>query len=112
MLARWKRLRLWIRLVALAGIVFVALAGAGYAYFALRTASAPAPASLGEVPKSIGGASGLNGAWVLAPNEPGFAGYRVREVLAVLPAPNDAVGRTTAVQARMEIVGGTIAAAE
>ena len=37
-----------------------------------------------------------------------YVGYRVREQLATLPAPSDAVGRTTAVQGEMEISGLSI----
>lgn len=112
MRARWKALRLWTRVAVSALVVFVVLVAAGYAYFAVRTSGAPPAAHLGAAPVSSGGPAGLNGEWVLAAQNPGFAGYRVREVLGVLPAPNDAVGRTTAVRARLVISSGRIESAE
>lgn len=95
--------------VALVGaLLLLACAAAGYAYVAVRTSGAPAPASLGEAPGSGGGASELDGDWVLASPDGGFAGYRVREVLGIIPAPNDAVGRTTDVEANLRIDQGRI----
>jgi polyisoprenoid-binding protein YceI len=46
----------------------------------------------------------LDGTWTVVPDD-SFVGYRVREQLAFLPAPNDAVGRTTAVEGSIEISG-------
>jgi Tol biopolymer transport system component/polyisoprenoid-binding protein YceI len=112
MVAGWKRRRLSVRVALVGLLVFLALSGAGYAYFALRTSGAPDPAALHEAPRSAGGPSALNGEWVLVRQDPGFVGYRVREVLAVVPAPNDAVGRTSAVQAAMTIADGRIEAAQ
>lgn len=111
MLKRWRALRLWLRLALLGGLLLLALAAAGYAYFAIRTSGAPAPASLGEAPEPGGGDSDLDGDWVLANPDGGFAGYRVREVLGIVPAPNDAVGRTTDVQASLRIAEGRIESA-
>ena len=108
MLGRWRRLRLWVRIAVLVAVLLVAFATAGYAYFAVRTSGAPASASLGEAPKTTGGSSALEGDWVLAPRDAGFVGYRVRDVLGVVPAPNDAVGRTTAVRATMTIANGRL----
>jgi TolB protein len=48
---------------------------------------------------------------VLPRENAGFAGYRVREKLGFVPAPNDAVGRTTAVRGEMTIAGGQIQSA-
>jgi polyisoprenoid-binding protein YceI len=112
MLDRWKGLGLRVRIAAIAFVASVILVGSAYGYFAFRTSGAPAPASLGEAPKSSGGSRALDGDWVLAPDDGGFAGYRVREVLGVFPAPNDAVGRTTAVRASLRIAGGRIEAAQ
>ncbi len=105
---KWKGLRLWVRMMFAAAILLIAFAGAAYSYFAVRTSGAPAPASLGVAPEAGGGPSELDGEWVLARQNAGFAGYRVREVLGVLPAPNDAVGRTTAVRGRIVISDGRI----
>ena len=110
MLTRWKRLS-WARrailLVPLAGLVLLA---AAYGYFAFRTAGAPAEASLGEAPRS--GQGDLDGDWVLPRQNAGFVGYRVREKIGLVPAPNDAVGRTSSVQGRMTIKDGRIESAE
>jgi polyisoprenoid-binding protein YceI len=100
-----------MRVAVLGVLLLLGAAAAGYAYFAIRTSGAPAPASLGEAPEPGGGDSDLDGDWVLANPDGGFAGYRVREVLGIVPAPNDAVGRTTDVQARLRIAGGHIESA-
>ena len=100
-----------MRLALLGGVLLLAFATAGYAYFAVRTSDAPAPASLGQAPEPGGGDSELDGVWVLANPDGGFAGYRVREVLGIIPAPNDAVGRTTDVEASLRIEEGRIEAA-
>lgn len=46
-------------------------------------------------------ADDLSGGW--APGDGSVAGYRVREQLAMLPAPRDAVGRTSEVTGTIEI---------
>lgn len=50
----------------------------------------------------------LDGAWKVKTGD-SFVGYRVREQLAILPAPSDAVGRTTAVEGELDISGLKIA---
>lgn len=107
MVRRWKRLGLFTRVALLAAVGVLVLSAAAYGYFAFRTTGAPAPAGLGEAPGSRGGPSDLDGDWVLA-DDAGFAGYRVREKLGFVPAPNDAVGRTTAVRGAMTIADGRI----
>ena len=111
MVRRWKGLSLAARIAILAAIGLLLLSTAAYGYFAFRTSGAPAPASLGEAPESRGGPSDLDGNWVLA-EDAGFAGYRVREKLGFVPAPNDAVGRTTAVRGAMTIADGRIESAQ
>jgi Tol biopolymer transport system component/polyisoprenoid-binding protein YceI len=111
MVRRWKRLTLAARIAILAALGLLLISSAAYGYFAFRTTGAPAPASLGEAPESRGGPSDLDGDWVLA-EDAGFAGYRVREKLGFVPAPNDAVGRTTAVRGSMTIADGRIEAAQ
>jgi polyisoprenoid-binding protein YceI len=111
MVRRWKRLGLFTRVALLAAVGVLILSAAAYGYFAFRTTGAPAPAGLGEAPDSRGGPSDLDGDWVLA-DDGGFAGYRVREKLGFVPAPNDAVGRTTAVRGAMTIADGRIEAAQ
>ena len=107
---RWKNLSRGRRVGLLGLLLVVLLCAGGYGYFALRTAGAPAPASLGDAPRS--GAGELNGEWILPRENIGFVGYRVREKLGVVPAPNDAVGRTTTVRATMTVSDGRIEAAQ
>src|SRR5919109_918592 len=112
MVRRWKRLGLTARLAILVPIGLLLLAAAAYGYFAFRTTGAPAPAGLGEAPESRGGPSRLEGNWVLPRENPGYTGYRVREKLGFVPAPNDAVGRTSAVRGAMTIADGHIESAQ
>jgi Tol biopolymer transport system component/polyisoprenoid-binding protein YceI len=111
MVRRWRRLGLAARVAVLVPVGLLLVSAAAYGYFAFRTSGAPAPAGLGEAPESRGGPSELDGAWVLA-EDAGFAGYRVREKLGFVPAPNDAVGRTSAVRGSITIVDGRIETAQ
>jgi polyisoprenoid-binding protein YceI len=111
MVRRWKRLGLGARIAILVAIGVLLASAAAYGYFAFRTTGAPAPAGLGDAPQSNGGPSELDGAWVLA-EDAGFTGYRVREKLGFVPAPNDAVGRTSAVRGSMTIANGRIESAQ
>jgi YceI-like domain len=110
---RPPRHRRWRRWHALAGVALVpVVAGiAVYGWLALQwppaayrlDASAPAtaPPAAGE----------LAGRWVVAGGSQ--AGYRIREKLAKLPAPNDAVGRTGDVRGHLtlaEAPGGALLA--
>ena len=107
------KLRWWIprrALVALAALVLIAT-GAGYGLLALMTAGAPAPASLPAPPPSSGASGPWRGQWVVAPAKGDFVGYRVREKLGFLPAPDDAVGRTRAVTGTLRIRGTTLVGA-
>jgi polyisoprenoid-binding protein YceI len=100
--------------IAVAAIAVVLLVGAGaYALLALQTSDAPAPVSFASdggssgVP-SVGGtaltADDLEGAYTIDAAD-SFVGYRVREELAFLSAPNDAVGRTSDVAGSMDVAG-------
>lgn len=111
MVRRWRRLGLAARIAVLVPVGLLLVSAAAYGYFAFRTSGAPAPAGLGEAPESSGGPSELDGDWVLA-EDAGFAGYRVREKLGFVPAPNDAVGRTSAVRGSITIVDGRIETAQ
>src|SRR5918994_4928722 len=112
MVRRWKRLGLGARIAILVPIGVLLVSAAAYGYFAFRTTGAAAPAGLGDAPPvGRGGPSELDGAWVLA-EDPGFAGYRVREKLGFVPAPNDAVGRTSAVRGSITIANGRIESAQ
>ena len=104
--------------VVIAASVVVLLGGA-YAIFAfVAGGDTPPPVALSSPSPSSGGSStGATasgdpaGAWTLDP-EASFVGYRVREQLASLPAPSDAVGRTTAVTGTLAIDGLEISAVD
>lgn len=116
-MARWSRNR-WI---AIALTTLLAIAGAGYAAFALLAGGGPAAVSLSadaearctstdtvDVANGSSASAELDGAWKVKAGD-SFVGYRVREQLAILPAPSDAVGRTKAVNGELDISGLEIA---
>jgi polyisoprenoid-binding protein YceI len=97
--------------VAVAAVIAVLLVGGGaYALLAAQTGDAPAPVSFasdGGAGSSAGTAltsSTLEGAYAVDAAS-SFVGYRVREQLAFLSAPNDAVGRTSDVTGSMQVAG-------
>jgi polyisoprenoid-binding protein YceI len=99
--------RAWI-LTALAGIVAVGAAAVLFVYFVLFSHSAPAPLSLSAPSTSAAAspaltASQIPGSWTVAAHS--VAGYRVREQLAFLQAPSDAVGRTSQITGTATITG-------
>lgn len=102
------------RTLVIAGVVAaVALAAGGYVVFAAQSSNAPPPVSLSPIsplPSSTTGSGGLDGAWTVVPKD-SFVGYRVREKLFVLPAPSDAVGRTSSVTGTMVISGLSLTSA-
>jgi hypothetical protein len=57
--------------------------------------------------KTAGGATTHDGVWQVVASE-SFVGYRVREKLTFLPAPSDAVGRTSAVVGSVVVSGRRI----
>jgi len=88
------------------GVAGVAVVAAGlFVYFGVLSNDSPAEFSLekGSTENTAAAppAGELAGTWKVAG---GQAGYRVREKLASLPAPSDAVGRTTAVTGGVTIV--------
>lgn len=94
---------------ALAGALALAtVAGMGAAYLALLAPEARAPVTLHD-PEDQAPASALisnldpTGRWAV--REGSEAGYRIREKLARLPAPSDAVGRTTGVTGDLMLTG-------
>ena len=100
------------RVLVLAAVAAVVLPALGYAALAVQTRDAPRPASLPARPEGPGGpASRIDGVWAVSAEPHVFVGYRVREKLGPLPAPDDAVGRTGDVSGRMEIAGSQIRAA-
>jgi polyisoprenoid-binding protein YceI len=105
---RWSARRIAIVATAVAALAI----GGAYLVFAIVSGGGAAPVSIGDVPSGSSGTSAapasfdgdFDGTWTLEP-EGSFVGYRVREQLAFLPAPNDAVGRTSAVEGSLRIDG-------
>jgi len=85
----------------LGGGLLLGAAGIGFVYFVVFAGSSPQKLALSSpTPTASGSASGSAstagaGTWTVTSGSQ--AGYRVREKLASLPAPSDAVGRTSAV---------------
>jgi polyisoprenoid-binding protein YceI len=88
------------------GALAVGATGVGVAYFVVfagssppkLTLSSPTPTATGSPTASAGIGAGT---WTVASGS--VAGYRVREQLASLPAPSDAVGRTSSVSGTVTI---------
>ena len=115
--------RLRARTYVSAGLVALLLVfGGAYLVLASESSSSPPPVSLSTTspsPSASGSAGGsgsglakgsLNGTWSVS-SQDSFVGYRVREQLLVLPAPSDAVGRTSSVTGNLKISGRTIESA-
>jgi len=81
---------------------------AGYGVLALQTSNPPAPAKLPVRPAAKGAAGPIDGTWAVSAEKQDFVGYRVREKLGPLPAPDDAVGRTRIVRGRIVVSGSAI----
>lgn len=86
----------------LVGAVIVVLAAFAVAYFTLFNTDSPSKLTLQTKGSTAAAPTGdLAGTWTVADGS--VAGYRVREKLAQLPAPSDAVGRTGAVTGQVTI---------
>jgi polyisoprenoid-binding protein YceI len=108
------------KLVIVGVVVLLAALGGGYLLFANRTSDSPPPAALDPAPSTTsGGATGTtraqddgaasaDGTWRISEDGSSFVGYRVKEQLAFLNSPNEAVGRTRAVTGTMEVAGDTV----
>jgi polyisoprenoid-binding protein YceI len=99
------------RKIVIGAMAAALIAGVGgYAFLALTTNDAPAAAALpaegeGSPLPDVGlTADSLDGSYTLDATR-SFVGYRVREKLASLPAPSDAVGRTEAVTGSLTVTG-------
>lgn len=94
---------------ALAGaVVLFSAAGLGAAYLVFFTPESPAPVSLDAPGDQAPAAARIDetdptGRWVI--RDGSQAGYRVREKLARLPAPSDAVGRSDQVTGGFSVFG-------
>jgi polyisoprenoid-binding protein YceI len=87
--------------VLVAGVVIV-IAAFALAYFTVFSSDSPSRLTLQTKGSTAATPSGdLAGTWTVADGS--VAGYRVREKLAQLPAPSDAVGRTTVVTGQATI---------
>jgi polyisoprenoid-binding protein YceI len=97
------------RVLAAAAAVAVLVAGGGYLFLASRDTPPEARLRPGG---GAGGSGRPDGQWVVAPDTGGFVGYRVRERLGSISAPNDVVGRSPAVSGTVTIAGGAVTGAE
>src|ERR1700731_4133643 len=90
------------------GALLVGAAGIGIIYFVVFAGSSPQKLALSSPTPSTSGATANPastpgaGTWTVSSGSQ--AGYRVREQLASLAAPSDAVGRTTAVTGTVTVV--------
>jgi polyisoprenoid-binding protein YceI len=94
--------RQWLLLTASAVIALPILA---YGVLAWRSKDSPAPAELRPVASAevLSATPGtLAGTWTVS-DSAGFVGYRIRERLGPVPAPSDAVGRSSSVEGSMTI---------
>ena len=108
------------KLVIVGVVVLLAALGGGVLLFVNRTSDSPPAAALDPAPPtSAGGATGTtqaqddgaaspDGSWQVSEDGASFVGYRVKEQLAFLDSPNEAVGRSTAVTGTMEVAGDTV----
>jgi polyisoprenoid-binding protein YceI len=109
-----------VKLAIAGAVALLALIGGGYALVSALTSDALPPATLeppaagaatGSTRGAAGAAASPDGTWRLRADGASFVGYRVREQLAFLSAPNEAVGRTTAVSGTLRIAGDRVEAA-
>ena len=107
--------------LVVAGVLVLVLAlGGGYLLFAARTSDSPPPAALAPAPSTTAGqaaattrgdrAATPDGTWRVSDDGSSYVGYRVKEQLAFLDSPNEAVGRSTAVTGTMTVAGDTVQA--
>jgi polyisoprenoid-binding protein YceI len=96
----------WL-LTTVAAVVAVGAAGVLFIYFVLFSHSAPAPLALASPAATAQSpaltAAQVPGTWTVGSKS--VAGYRVREQLAFLSAPSDAVGRTSQISGNASIAG-------
>jgi polyisoprenoid-binding protein YceI len=100
-----------IRVGVAATAAAVTLAVGGYGLLAAWSGGAPPRAALRPGAGRVSAGGTPDGEWVIAEQDRGFVGFRIREHVATVAAPNDAVGRSTAVTGSVTIGGGAITAA-
>ena len=97
-------------------VVAVVLVAGACGVFALVAGGGPPPVSetsFSPLPSATASlAGGTNGTWNLDASSGSFVGYRIREKLAMLSAPSDAVGRTTAVTGTLTLNGTNVTAVD
>ena len=106
------------KLVGTGVLVLVLALGGGYLLLASRSSDSPPPAALDPVPSTTAGqatgttqadgAATPDGTWQVGDDGSSYVGYRVKEQLAFLDSPSEAVGRSTAVTGTMEVAGDTV----
>jgi polyisoprenoid-binding protein YceI len=106
------------RFTVIAVVAVLVVAGGAYGAFALLAGgNSPAPVSISSGDPTSGNGSGtgasltqaeFQGTWTVS-QDGSFVGYRVREQLGVLPAPSDAVSRSSAVTGQLTVDGLSIA---
>jgi polyisoprenoid-binding protein YceI len=106
------------KLVIVGVVVLVLAVGGGYLLFVNRTSDSPPPAALDPAPTTaVGEAAGAtqgdgaaspDGTWQVSDDGSSYVGYRVKEQLAFLNSPNEAVGRSKAVTGTMQVAGDTV----
>jgi polyisoprenoid-binding protein YceI len=103
-----------------AAILLIGALGVGFVYFVVFPGSAPKKLALSAATATPGTATSASavsspgaGTWTVASGSQ--AGYRVREELAFIGAPSDAVGRTSSISGSFTLTqsatGGTVTAA-
>jgi polyisoprenoid-binding protein YceI len=102
-------MRPMVKLAAALAVVVALLAGGGWLLLARRASPPVARLRPGS---GAGGAGPPDGEWVVARTGTGFVGYRIRERLGSISAPNDVVGRSRAVDGSLVIAGGAVTAAQ
>jgi polyisoprenoid-binding protein YceI len=106
------------KLVIVGVVVLVLALGGGYLLLASRSSDSPPPAALDPAPTTTAGqatgttqadgAATPDGTWQVGDDGSSYVGYRVKEQLAFLDSPSEAVGRSTAVTGTMEVAGDTV----
>jgi polyisoprenoid-binding protein YceI len=86
-------------------VLVVVVPAAAYGVFVLISGGGAPP-----LHATLHGSGSINGTWDVDAAAPTAVGYRVREKLVGVPAPHDAVGRTTAVRGTIEIRERTVRA--
>jgi polyisoprenoid-binding protein YceI len=102
-------MRPMVKLGVAVAVVVGLLVGGGYLLLARRDSL---PAARLRPGSGAGGTGQPDGEWVVARTDASFVGYRIRERLGSVSAPNDVVGRSRAVDGTLVIAGGSVTAAQ